>query len=317
MKHLPKRPHVKPIPINHLRIAQIIVGILTAIITISCLTLIPNRNSFPPDPYPPKYFDLPVYKNDKKVNLTVDAYKIVLAVHLIPDNQCIYSHDRLNFIIPLINKLIQYAHVFKLQVIQFTYPREVKSIDTQRIRGFKAIQGGLRVNTYEKYANKKKTSKIYSEVAGKCMYLDLNKPTKAEIMPDIHPQLARFVRDAFITEKNDFANAVYGLGGKYVLIAGNNLDYDLMQLVDNLVQSNLVPIILSDLVDSNYVYELQKDKYKTHTDFIKAKLHELSQREAYYLTHTEFINALRQARLKNYVVGYLNPDSQIRLFKTV
>ncbi|EAY13768.1 hypothetical protein TVAG_467830 [Trichomonas vaginalis G3] len=314
MKHLPKRPHVRPIVINKLRIMQIIVGIITVIITVSVFQLLPNVNSFPPTPRRPLFFNLPVHTSNDSTTLNIDFHKIIFVISLIPNESCIYTLDRFHFIVPFINRFLQYAHSFKFPIIQLTFNRIVREIDIQRIRAFKAVEGGKKVNSYHSQSNKKqRKSLIDSNIIGKCIYEDpININTKQ--LPDTNPDLIRHLRDIYLINKDEIANAVYGLGGKYVLIAGSNLESDIMKITQILSNNNLTPIVFSDLVDPNYNYNIQKHHYSNHSSYKQEKLKQLSDYGGYYISTTEFMNSIRKLHIKPSSIEYLLSNPPVRVF---
>ena len=279
---------------------------------------IPNKNKFPPDPENPHFFNISLQKGTLKSSFQIDIHQGALFVNIPSYSSCSYTEDRSTFIFPLINKLAQVMRAFKMPVIRIVPQKELRSTDIQRKRGLAAIKGGktltgeiqIRSSEYAKHLS------IF-DMTGKCMYQSSPRFEESFHKKDIIPHFANGYKDLYISEISKAVYAIAGSGAKYVFICGENLNSELTHVIYQCSQAGITPILVNELVDCDFVYELAKVKASSHSDFLRDSIHHLTMQKAYSIHYDELLTSLVRSRLKASPVRYLKENNTAPIFVTL
>lgn len=315
MRHLPKRQHRKRLHINEICIMRTFAVFLSAVACSSILFLVPNKNKFPPDPEKPFLFNVTLHKRGSNRTFAIDIHRGSFFVNLRHSN-CQLNRDRMSFIEPQIDKVLQIGRSFKIPIIQHISlsdcERGALSCEYQLRRGKKAVVGGRSV-VGEVQARSSEIAKHIEYFLGKdkCMY----EGDKREI--EDHHCYAQCIRDVFITDIRNAIYAISGVGSKYVFIIGEFLNSDLVSVVFQASQVGITPIIVEGLVDCEYSYEEMKRRSTRHGDFIRKSVSSLTGNKAYSITYSELISSLRRSHLRPKPVTYQATNCTSTIFRTI
>ena len=315
MHHLPKRPHRKRFHISDKCILRSLTVFVSAVACSSILFLVPNKNKFPPDPEKPFLFNVTLHKRGSNTTFPIDMHRGALFVNLRHSN-CPLNRDRMAFIEPKIDKILQIGRSYKIPIVQHVSMNDceegILSCQYQLRRGKKAVVGGRSI-VGEVQARSSEIAKHAEYFIGKdkCIYSETNTAI------DDNFCYAQCIRDVFITDIRNAVYAIAGVGAKHVFITGEFLNNDLVSVIFQTSQVGITPIIVEGLVDCEYNYEEMKQKATSHEKFIKKSIQSLTGSKAYSTTYSELISSLKMARFKPKPVSYLKTNCTATLFKTL
>ena len=315
MHHLPKRHHRKRFHINDRCILGTLAVFVSTVACSSILFLVPNKNKFPPDPEKPLLFNVTLHRKGSNTTFAIDIHRGALFVNLRHSN-CPLNRDRMAFIEPKIDKILQIGRSFKIPIVQHVSMNDceegILSCQYQLRRGKKAVVGGRSI-VGEVQARSSEITKHADYFIGKdkCIYSGYDAQIEDNFC------YAQCVRDVFITDIRNAIYAIAGVGAKYVFIAGEFLNNDLVSVIFQASQVGITPVIVDGLVDCEYNYEEMKQRASRHEEFIKKSISSLTGSKAYSTTYSELISSLKMARIKPKPVSYLKTNCTATLFKTL
>lgn len=180
---------------------------------------------------------------------------------------CTYYNDREFFFTPRINELAQRLRTIGLPIVHISMGADAYTGHTrQRKMGMKAVQNG-NWSVLEKYnAQAMRYHKDYIPgFQDTCVYKDQERFGKYR---DNHltKQIAVAEDDYLVQNFRESAESFVGLGKKTVIFLGQHTNMCLMAVFLYCREVGLDLIIVRDLVDACWLYELQKNHCKTHTE---------------------------------------------------
>ena len=322
MNFLPKRKHKKHFHLNRMCLLRMLSIFITLFSCLTIILFIPNKNKFPPDPEKPFYFNISMRKGLLKTSFMVDMHQGALFINVPHMYKCEYMNDRAFFIYPMINKLAQVMRSFRMPIIRIVPIKDHLIADVQRKRGIDAIKGGKSVigNVNLRSSDNFKRL-INNDAYESCFYTNetfiYNNNRDNQRNNDVIPFIANGFKDLYIMDISKAVYAIIGSGAKYVFICGQSLNSDIISVVNQCANAGITPIIIEELVDSNYIYQNNKGSHQNHTAFIKESIRKLTKNKAYSIHYDELMTSLTKSKGKVYPVRYMKENNTAMIFNTI
>lgn len=209
-----------------------------------------------------KYNGSSPYKIKRKINLS----ETVAYIDMWRSHWCTYYNDREFFFTPRINEMLQRLRQFNVPVVTISSTVDYFLPSShQRKIGMKAIKKGA-LPVLEEY-NARAAAYHEDYIPGfmdECVYDDLTRYGQTRDNR-YTPTIAIADNDYFVSNFKESAESFVGIGAKTVIIFGQHTNMCLMAVFLYCQQVNLDLIIVRDLVDSCWLYELQKNHVNTHS----------------------------------------------------
>ena len=180
---------------------------------------------------------------------------------------CTYYNDREFFFTPRINELLQRLRVFNVPVVTISQLADVDYISTkQRRRGRMLVEKGTRDVLEEFNADQTRYHHEYiPKFEDICVYDDLTRfgRTRDNRLTE---KITIAKDDIFVQNFRESAESFVGLGKKTVIVFGQHTNMCLMAVFLYCQQVGLDLIIVRDLVDSCWIFDLEKSYASSHTE---------------------------------------------------
>ena len=199
---------------------------------------------------------------EREINLS----DTVAYVDMWRSHWCTYYNDREFFFTPRINEMLQRLRQFNVPVVTISQLAEQDySFTGQRRKGRSLIYKGYS-DVLEKYeaAQMRYHPEYIPKFKDICVYKDLTRygPTRDNKLTE---KIAIAKDDILVQNFRESAEAFVGTGKKTVIVFGQHTNMCLMAVFLYCKQVNLDLIIVRDLVDACWVFELEKSYANSHT----------------------------------------------------
>ena len=248
----------------------------------------------------------------------IDLKKTVVYIDMWRSHWCTYYNDREFFFTPRINEIAQRMRKVGVPVVEISLNIDSFSPNAvQRKRGKQIVKKGMN-NVLETYNARAALYHKYYIPGFKdvCVYEDQTRFGKYRDNC-LTKKIAVTDDDYFVSSFKESAEAFVGLGAKHVIVLGQHTNMCLMAVFLYCREVGLDLIIVRDLVDGCWIYDLQKEHCKTHTEGNKAINRYFEKEFGSSILSYDLIRTLQHTKLQRIEQNYTRFTNHAYMFKWI
>ena len=292
----------------------------TAFLSIIFLQKFDIQSDFPKTNLYSLNFTIPCYVNNSKFNIEIDIHKSVFYTDLWRGHWCPYYNDRNIFMAPRINEILQHSRRFNTPAVFISFAAEasMKHLQQRKIAKLAIRSGNISVIrqfkpqpnlTYDQYNPGFIDSCNYQIKSKFSNYLDY----------DFHRQILIAKEDLFVSSFEEAAMLFKGYNAKYVFILGEHTNMCLMHVIMYCKQIGILPIVVDDLSDCGWVYNIQHRTLETHSKANEAVLNYLQTNNVPIINSYDLLFKLKSLKGDSHKSHYernINTAFRFKYYKT-
>lgn len=240
-----------------------------------------------------KKFNGTFYNIEKSLNVS----ETVVYVDMWRSHWCTYYNDRSYFISPRINEILQILRKYGLRVVTISSIADhIYSRTKQRIAVKKLLKNFYNKDLSNYYVRQEDYhDEFIPGFKDACIYKDQSRYDK-ERNNRLSPDIMLAYNDLIVSNFREAVEVFLSLNATTVIVLGQHTNMCLMAVLLYCKKVNLDIIIVEDLTDSCYVYDIQKSDIKNHSDSNKVVLKYLSQSYGSLILSYNLIKSFRKKK---------------------
>lgn len=229
---------------------------------------------------------------------------------------CPYYNDRMVFLNPRINELLQLFRAYRIQTIHVSFASEASFYDfPQRISANKILR--FKQSSQLKNFTAHPENEYHNYIPNfedKCNDFVTKKFSKFRDV-DFAKPIAISQSDYFIANFKEGVHIANALHKKYMFITGDHTNMCLMHAMIYCQKVGIIPIIVEDLVDSAWTYQAQSKTIPTHSKSNFAVNHYVEEKMGMTALSYDIISGFETLKIPLRSIRYTYNTKYSKIFK--